>query len=59
MKKKKEVGIIRMYIAPPISNLVISEHGQRFLNENDLKLIKGAAHSLFKKICNCTTSEHV
>ena len=25
--KKKEVGIIRMYIAPPVSNLAISEQG--------------------------------
>ena len=27
MKKKKEVAIITMYIAPPISNLAISEQG--------------------------------
>ena len=27
MKKKKEVAIIRIYIAPPISNLAISDQG--------------------------------
>ena len=49
-KKKKEVGIIRMYIAPPISNLAISEKGNginwKWFKVDD----KGGAHSLCKII---------
>ena len=57
-KKKKEVGIIRMYIAPPISNLAISEQGNG-LNWKWFKVDKGGAHSLWKKLYNSTPSEHV
>ena len=49
-KKKKEVGIIRMYIAPSISNLAISEQGNginwKWFKVDD----KGGAHSLCKII---------
>ena len=48
--KKKEVCIIRMFIAPPISNLAISEQGNginwKWLKVDD----KGVAHSLCKII---------
>ena len=47
-KKKKEVSIIKMYIAPPISNLASSEQG----NGINWKLFKvddkGGAHFLCK-----------
>ena len=48
-KKKKEVGIIRRYIASPISNLAISEQGNG-LNWIWFKVDKVGAHSLWKKI---------
>ena len=48
MKKKKEVAIIRMYIALPISNLAISDQ-LNGLNWNWFKVDKGGAHSLWKK----------
>ena len=47
MEKKKEVAIIIMYIAPPISNLAICDKGNG-LNSNWFKVDKGGAHSLCK-----------
>ena len=47
--KKKEVAIIRMYIALPISNLAISDQ-LNVLNWNWLKVDKGGARSLCKKL---------
>ena len=44
-KKKKEVTIIRMYIAKPISNLAISDQ-LNGLNWNWFKVDKGGTHSL-------------
>ena len=45
--EKKEVAIIRMYIAPPISNHAISDQGNG-LNWNWFKVDKGGAHCLCK-----------
>ena len=47
MKKKKEVAIIRMYIAPQISNLAISDQGNG-ISWKWFKVDKGGAHSLCK-----------
>ena len=44
---KREVAIIRMYIAPPISNLAISDQGNS-LSWKWFKVDKGEAHSLCK-----------
>ena len=45
--KKKEVAIIRIYIAKPISNLATSDQGNGF-NWKWFKVDKGGAHSLCK-----------
>ena len=45
--KKRDVAIIRMYIAKPISNLAISDQGYG-LNWKWFKVDKGGAHSLCK-----------
>ena len=55
--KKKEVSIIRMYIAPTISNLAICDQGNGRI-KIDIKLIK-REHTLFSKFCNCAPFEHV
>ena len=44
---KKEVAIIKKYIAKPISNLTISDQGNG-LNWKWFKVDKGGAHSLCK-----------
>ena len=46
-KEIKEVAIIRMYIAPPIPNLAVSDQ-LNGLNWNWFKVDKGGAHSLCK-----------
>ena len=45
--KKKEVAVIRMYIAQPISNLAISDQGNS-LNWKWFKVDKGGTHSICK-----------